>query len=455
MKKKIFFAGFIVLSSSLLLSVGQADTALATGYSDSINYSLQQKDPNEILGSTNWQGTIVTDEQGNDVTSQNSNFIGLAKYDANSNHYEFFDATTGQTRNDRGTFFITQDGKKRILFSELGYNVAVDMVELNNDVFTYSRTGKQADGSDGKVIVEHVPYAGALEFTTTLPELTTQTGSIDRSKEGRKILSDHIWQGTVALDKEGRDVSAYNQSYLGLARYDDQTGRYEFFDKTTGQTRGDYGYFDVVRDNKVRASLSLGMNYGAQLELTEINDQRFTYTRQGKDAQGNDIPITVEHERYTGEFPLDFTFGEEEPGVDKTVIDVTQFTNRKNKNPLLNPIVKEAIEKNTYTLSGLSSSMTADEVAKILDGERLSYSRRIYGNAQQVQRFISTNNIFEYVYFAGATSNTMTINFDNLKENAFKKMYPTAKKIGNVYLINENVSISFEKNKQSVTFKNF
>lgn len=282
------------------------------------------------------------------------------------------------------TFFITQEGKKRILFSELGYNVAVDMVELNNDVFTYSGTGKQADVSDGKVIVEHVPYAGALEFTTTLPKLITQTGSIDCSKEGR-------------------DFSAYNQSYLGLAHYDDQTGSYQFFDKTTGQTRGNYGYLDVVRDNKVRASLSLGMNYGAQLELTEINDQRFTYTRQGKDAQGNDIPITVENERYTGEFPLDFTFGEEEPGVDKTVIDVTQFTNRKNKNPLLNPIVKEAIEKNTYTLSGLSSSMTADEVAKILDGERLYYSRRIYGNAQQVQRFISTNNLFEYVYFAGAT----------------------------------------------------
>ncbi|MGM0218490.1 hypothetical protein IGI43_001600 [Enterococcus sp. AZ126] len=454
MKKNILFVGFIALSSSLLLSVGQPHSAFATS-SDPSNYSSQQKDSNEILGSTNWQGTIVTDEQGNDVTLQNSNFIGLAKYDTKSNHYEFFDAATGQTRNDRGTFFITQDGKKRILFSELGYNVAVDMVELNNHLFTYSRTGKQADGSDGKVTVEHVPYAGALEFTTTLPELTTQTGPIDRSKEGRSILSEHFWEGTVALDKQGNDVSAYNQSYLGLARYDDKTGRYEFFDKTTGQTRGDYGYFDVVRDNKVRASLSLGMNYGAQLELTEINAQRFTYTRQGKDAQGNDIPITVEHERYTGEFPLDFTFGKEEPSVNKTVIDVTQFTTRKNKNPLLNPVVKEAIEKNTYTLSGLSSSMTADEVAKVLDDEQLSYSRRIYGNAQQVQRFISTKNLFEYVYYAGPTSNTMDIKFDNLRENDFKKMYPAARKVGDSYLINENVWISFARNKQVVTFKNF
>ena len=453
MKKNIMFLGFIALSSSLLLSVGQPHAAFATS-SDSINYS-QQRNSNEILGSTNWQGTIVTDEQGNDVTSQNSNFIGLAKYDTKSNHYEFFDAATGQTRNDRGTFFITQDGKKRILFSELGYNVAVDMVELNNHLFTYSRTGKQADGSDGKVTVEHVPYAGALEFTTTLPELTTQTGPIDRSKEGRTILSEHFWEGTVALDQQGNDVSAYNQNYLGLARYDDKTGRYEFFDKTTGQTRGDYGYFDVVRDNKVRASLSLGMNYGAQLELTEINAQRFTYARQGKDAQGNDIPITVEHERYTGEFPLDFTFGEEKPVVNKTDIDVTQFTTRKNKNPLLNPVVKEAIEKNTYTLSGLTSSMTADEVAKVLDGEQLSYSRRIYGNAQQVQRFVSTKNLFEYVYYAGPTSNTMDISFDNLRENEFKKMYPTAKKVGDSYLINENVWVSFARNKQVVTFKNF
>ncbi|WP_277989334.1 DUF4822 domain-containing protein [Enterococcus plantarum] len=116
MKKKFFFAVFIALYSSLLLSVGQTDTALATGYSDSINYSLQQTDPNEILGSTNWQGTIVTDEQGNDLTSQNSNFIGLAKYDANSNHYDFFDATIGQTRNDRGNFFYYSGGKEENSF---------------------------------------------------------------------------------------------------------------------------------------------------------------------------------------------------------------------------------------------------------------------------------------------------------------------------------------------------
>ena len=32
------------------------------------------------------------------------------------------------------------------------------------------------------------------------------------------------------------------------------------------------------------------------LELTELNNDRFTYTRMGKDNAGNDIQVFVEHE---------------------------------------------------------------------------------------------------------------------------------------------------------------
>lgn len=59
-----------------------------------------------ILSATNWQGTKVYDKDNNDLTEENSNFIGLAKYDVKTGHYEFFDATTGESRDDKGTFSL-------------------------------------------------------------------------------------------------------------------------------------------------------------------------------------------------------------------------------------------------------------------------------------------------------------------------------------------------------------
>ena len=48
--------------------------------------------------------------------------------------------------------------------------------------------------------------------------------------------------------------------------------------------------------------------YGAALELTELNNDRFTYTRMGKDNAGNDIQVFVEHEPYQGTYHPAFTF---------------------------------------------------------------------------------------------------------------------------------------------------
>jgi hypothetical protein len=77
----------------------------------------------------------------------------------------------------------------------------------------------------------------------------------------------------------------------------------------TGDSRGDFGYYDVINDNTIRTHVSIGENkYGADLELTELSNERFTYKRQGKDAAGKEITIFVEHEPYTGEFKPAFTF---------------------------------------------------------------------------------------------------------------------------------------------------
>lgn len=82
----------------------------------------------------------------------------------------------------------------------------------------------------------------------------------------------------------------------------------KFFDAKTGESRGDYGYYDVVHGNKIRAHVSLGENkYGAVLELTELNENKFTYKRIGKDKEGKDITITVEHIPYEGDLKLKST----------------------------------------------------------------------------------------------------------------------------------------------------
>ncbi|QGQ44792.1 DUF4822 domain-containing protein [Metabacillus sediminilitoris] len=262
-----------------------------------------------ILSNTNWQGTKVYDKDNNDLTKENANLIGLAKYDDETSRYEFFDKTTKESRGDKGTFFITNDGKIRVLISEsMGYQAVVEITELNKDMFTYKRMGKDANGNDVEVFVDHIPYKETeLAFTEPNKTLETYTGEVVTNFDGDKILSSTLWQGTVALDENGNDVSSYNSNYLGLARYDDKTNKYEFFDAITGESRGDYGYFDVVYGNKLRAHVSQGMKYGAVLELTELNENKFTYKRNGKDKDGNDITITVEHIPYNGDFKLKFT----------------------------------------------------------------------------------------------------------------------------------------------------
>ncbi|OTN89082.1 hypothetical protein A5819_001574 [Enterococcus sp. 7E2_DIV0204] len=77
--KQHFSLSFITMLLTFIF-VLNGHTALAADY-----------EPNQLLGSTNWEGTYVYDAQGNDVTSQNSGFIGRAKYDATTNRYEFFD----------------------------------------------------------------------------------------------------------------------------------------------------------------------------------------------------------------------------------------------------------------------------------------------------------------------------------------------------------------------------
>ncbi|MDA9471542.1 DUF4822 domain-containing protein [Enterococcus sp. 5H] len=265
----------------------------------------------KILGESNWQGTKVYDKDHNDLTKENENFIGLAKYEAETGRYEFFNAQTGESRGDLGTFFITNDGAKRILISEtMNYQAVVDITELTNDKFTYKRMGKAKDGNEVEVFVEHIPYKEKeLTFTEPEKDLNTTTGKIDTKKSGAEILSKTLWNGTKVLDEKGNDVTEYNANFISLAKFDAMNNKYEFFNLETGESRGDFGYFDVLDHNKIRAHVSIGENkYGAALELTELDAKKFTYKRMGKDQSGQEISIFVEHEPYKGNFKPDFTF---------------------------------------------------------------------------------------------------------------------------------------------------
>ncbi len=293
---------------------GQVAYLLNTAYQAILSPNVritQGQEMADILSSTDWQGTRVYDKDNNDLTNENANFIGLAKYDVKSGRYEFFDAKTGESRGDRGTFFITNDGEKRILISEsMNYQAVVDMTILNKNVFTYKRMGKDAQGNDVEVFVEHVPYQGKkLAFTDSDKQLNATTGDINKTVDGDQILGSTLWHGTKVLDEKGNDVTEYNSNFISLAKFDDKSNKYEFFNVKTGESRGDYGYFDIVHENKIRAHVSIGKNkYGIAVELTELNHNKFTYKRTGKDKDGKDITVFVEHEPYEGNFNPTFTF---------------------------------------------------------------------------------------------------------------------------------------------------
>ena len=280
MKKKKVFSALTLLTFSTLLIAGCAggansatDKSSAASSSTAVSSSAEAakeqskgQELTEILSSTDWQGTKVYDKNNNDLTAENANFIGLAKYDG------------------EGTFFVTDDGEKRILISDTqNYQAVVDLTEVTKDKFTYKRMGKDKDGKDVEVFVEHIPYSDEkLTFTNGRKDLETETGKIVTSEPGDDILGATLWNGTKVLDEDGNDVTEANKMFISLAKFD---------------------------NNKIRAHVSIGDNkYGAALELTELNDKRFTYTRMGKDNNGKEIKVFVEHEPYEGDFTPDFTF---------------------------------------------------------------------------------------------------------------------------------------------------
>jgi len=320
MKKKFITILFTTTMTGMILTgcatsndtakTKESSTSQTTASSEDEKEKSVGQEYTSILSSTNWQGTVVKDAKGVDLTEQNAEFIGLAKYDEKTGYYEFFDKETGETRGDEGTFFVTNDGQKRILISATkNYQAVVELTEVSNELFTYKRMGKDKDGNDVEVFVQHVPYDKELTFTKGRDKLTTETGTIETKTPGDTILGETLWNGTKVTDENGNDLTKENQMFISLAKFNEADNKYEFFDITSGETKGDFGYFKVIDDNKLRAHVSIAeKKYGAALEITELNDKKFTYKRMGKDKDGKEITVFVEHEPYTGDHKPEFTF---------------------------------------------------------------------------------------------------------------------------------------------------
>lgn len=341
MKKKVFkMLVTVTLSTMLFTAVGSGTTVFAyesnsganVGASNNVGNRPESKRTvgerlDEYLTGKDWEGRRVYDARGRDLTAENTDLLHAAKFDAATSFYEFFDKETGESLGDEGTFFITagfSSPLKVVFISQTkNYQGVYDFAGLYGDTFTYKQTGKDKAGNPIEVYVENKATSGVstsyvgpvyptesqLTFTNGRPYLTNQTGEIDINKPGDEILGQTLWNGTKVVDKDGNDVTAANQNFISLAKFDTYSSKYEFFNLQTGVTRGDYGYFKVADNNKIRAHVSIGANrYGAALELTELNENRFTYTRMGKDNEGNDIQVFVEHEPYQGTYHPAFTF---------------------------------------------------------------------------------------------------------------------------------------------------
>ncbi|MDU0982038.1 MAG: DUF4822 domain-containing protein [Enterococcus faecalis] len=317
MKKKI--VGTITLLALSALLVGGAGGALtAEAYvPQSVDNPNNLGDLPEYLRSVGI-GQRVYDKNGTDLTAENQDLLHAIKFDATTSFYEFFDKETGESTGDEGTFFMTAgitDVSRLVLISETkNYQGVYRLKTLYQDTFTYSQTGKDKAGNDIEVFVENKATSGPVygrpqPYPNNRPRTLERQGDEIIGKTSFDGTPQLLWNGTKVVDKDGNDVTSANQNFISLAKFDQDSSKYEFFNLQTGETRGDYGYFKVGNQNKFRAHVSIGTNrYGAVLELTELNDNRFTYTRMGKDNEGNDIQVYVEHEPYQGTFNPEFTF---------------------------------------------------------------------------------------------------------------------------------------------------
>jgi hypothetical protein len=103
-----------------------------------------------------------------------------------------------------------------------------------------------------------------------------------------EILSSTRWKSTVVKDSVGTDVTAANQSFMGLATYD-KGGTYEFFN-LDGTPRGDSGYWARTADESKRIVYSFTRNYTRVVDIVEISRSKFTYK-----VVSNGKTVTVEH----------------------------------------------------------------------------------------------------------------------------------------------------------------
>lgn len=108
-------------------------------------------------------------------------------------------------------------------------------------------------------------------------------------ENGNVILSSTRWTTTVVRDSVGKDVTAANMGFVGLADYLTD-GNYVFYNMD-GTPRGDEGYYFITPKNDKRILVSRTRNYTRVVDVVKLTREVFTY----RVVNGANQTVDVEH----------------------------------------------------------------------------------------------------------------------------------------------------------------
>ncbi|WP_121965255.1 DUF4822 domain-containing protein [Myroides sp. N17-2] len=298
MSKKVFS----LLSISILL-LGSLATVSCS--SDDNSNSMEVKETGtEILSKHTWITTKIVDNKGVDVkldVMPGAMYAGYAYYNTDGT-FRIVDFKDGHKM--YGLWSLRDNDTKRHLVvynskNEVAYERTVDMVELNNNVFTYNIP----DGSNSSIIysVEHKPVTDHAEPKTPAEVLasvewkTTKVFDITKGVEGAKEM-DKTVAPAASFSGDAYYINSNGKAYFPK----NKEGKFAngtflitaYGDKSAVRSQGDWY---VSLDGKTRTLIAKRPDGSVAFERTvsvyELTENKFTY-----DIEVDGVLLRVEHE---------------------------------------------------------------------------------------------------------------------------------------------------------------
>lgn len=152
----------------LLLLLSLALSAPAAAASPGVDPASQAR----LLAARTWITTAVyeDDDVDNDKAAMYPGVVGISRWDADSNRFEYFDPSNGKSRRAQGGggwFFFTGDARHQVTVPDNGVPLPRRMQVLDAETFTYSRRvprGMQPGQPMVTLHVVHKPYTGPWQI---------------------------------------------------------------------------------------------------------------------------------------------------------------------------------------------------------------------------------------------------------------------------------------------------